>query len=55
MMTHQASQNVQSSQSSHTVTPHGVISPQDENPPNPDRIDSTVSQADDSSAETEYL
>ena len=38
-----------------TVTSHGVILPQDENPPNPDRNDSTVSQADDLSAETEYL
>ena len=55
LMTHQAPQNVQSSQSSHTVTSHGVISPQDKNPPNSDWIDSTVSQADDSSAETEYL
>ena len=52
-MTHQAPQNVQSSQSSHTVRSHGVISPQDKNPPNSDWIDSTVSQADDSSAETE--
>ena len=55
LVTHQVSQSLQSSQSSHTVTSHGVISPQDENPPNPDRNDSTVSQADDSSAETEYL
>ena len=54
-MTHQAPQNVQSSRSIHTVTSHGVILPQDENPPNPDRNDSTVSQADDLSAETEYL
>ena len=54
-MTHQAPQNVQYSQSSHTVTSHGEISPQDENLPNPDRIDSTVSQADSSSAETEYM
>ena len=51
LMTHQAPQNVQSSQSSHTVTSQGVISPLDGNPPNPDRNDS----ADDSSAEIEYL
>ena len=55
LMTHQAPQNIQSSQSSHTVTSQGVISPQGENPPNPDRNDSTFSQADDSSAEIEYL
>ena len=55
LMTHQAPQNVQSSQSSHTVTSQGVISPLDGNPPNPDQNDSTVSQADDSSAEIEYL
>ena len=55
LMTHQAPQNLQSSQSSHTVTSRGVISPQDENPPNPNRNDSTVSQTDDSSAETVYL
>ena len=36
LMTHQAPQNVQSAHSSHTVTCHGVIPPQDENPPNPD-------------------
>ena len=54
-MTNPGPQNLQSSQSSHTVISHGVISHQDENPPNPDRHDSTVSQADDSSAETEYL
>ena len=54
-MTDQAPQNVQSYQSSHTVTFDGVISPQDENPPNPDRKDLIVSQADDSSEETEYL
>ena len=55
LMTHQAPQNIQSSQSSHTVTSHGVISPQDENPPKPDRKDSIVLHADDSSEETEYL
>ena len=55
LMTHQAPQNIQSPQSSHTITSQAVISPQDENPPNPDQNDSTVSQADDSSAETEYL
>ena len=55
LMTDQATQNVQSSQSSHTVTFHGVISPQDENPPNLDRKDLIVSQVDDSSEETEYL
>ena len=55
LMTHQAPQSLQSSQSSHTVISHGVISPQDENPLNPNRNDLTVSQADDSSAETEYL
>ena len=53
MMTHQASQNVKSSQSSHAVTSQGVISPQVENTPNPDRNGLTASQADDSSAETE--
>ena len=41
--------------SSHTVTFQGIFSPQDENPPNPDRNDSTVSQADESSTETEHL
>ena len=55
LMTHQPPQNVQSSQFSHTVTSQGLISPQDEKPPNPDRNDSTVSQADDSSAEPECL
>ena len=55
LMTHQAQQNMQSSESSHTVTSHGIIPPQDETPPNPDRNDSTVSKADHSSAETEYL
>ena len=55
MMIHQVPKNVQSSQPSHTVTSQGVISPQDENPPNPDENDSTVSHGDDSSAETEYL
>ena len=55
LMTHQALQNVQSFQSSHTVISHGVISPQDENRPNPDRTDTIVSQADDSFTETEYL
>ena len=54
-MTHQAPQNVQYSQSSHIFTSHEEISPQDENIPNPDWIDSTVSQADNSSAETEYM
>ena len=39
MMTHQVLKNVQSSQSSHTVTSQGVISPQDENPDNPDQND----------------
>ena len=55
LMTHQTPQNVQSFQSSHTAVFHGVISPQDDNPPNPDRNNSIVSQADESSAETEYL
>ena len=56
LMTHPAPRNLQSSQSSYTATSQGVISPQDENPPNPDRNDSTVLQAaDDSSTETEYL
>ena len=55
LMTHQAPQNVQSPQSSHAVTYQGVISPHDENPPNPDQNDSTVSQADDTSAEMENL
>ena len=55
LMTHQAPQDVQSSQSSHTVTSHEATSPQDENPPNPDRNDSTVLQVDNSSSETEYL
>ena len=41
-------QNIQSSQSSHTVTSQGVLLPQDENPPNPVRNDLTVLQADDS-------
>ena len=54
LVTHQAPQIVQSSQSSRTVTSQGVISPQDQNPPNPDKNDSTVSQAHDSSAETDY-
>ena len=54
-MTHPALQNVQSSQSSHTATSQSVISPQDENLLNPDRNDSTVLLADDSSTETEYL
>ena len=53
LMIHQAQQNVQSSQSSHTVTSHEVIAPQDKNPPNPDRNDSSVSQSDDSSTERE--
>ena len=39
----------------HSYTSQGVISPEDKNPPNPDRNDLTFSQADDSSAETEYL
>ena len=55
LMTHPALQNVQSSQSSHTATSQRVISPQDENLPNPDRNDAIVLQADDSSTETEYL
>ena len=55
LMSHQVPQNLQSSQSNHTVTSLVVISPQDENPPNPDRNDSTVSHVDDSSAETECL
>ena len=55
LMIHQAPQNVQSFQSNHAVTTQGVISPQNRNIPNPDRNDSTVSEADDSSAETEYL
>ena len=54
LTTHPAPQNLQSSQSSHTVTSHEVISTQDENPPNLDRNDLAISQADDSSAETEY-
>ena len=54
-MTHQAPKNVQSPQSRHTVTSQGLTSPQDENSPNADQNDSTVSQADDTSAETEYL
>ena len=55
LMSHQVPQNLQSSQSNHTVTSLVVISPQDENPPNPDRNESTVSHVDDSSAETECL
>ena len=55
LMTHQAPQVVQSVQSNYTVSSQGVISLRDENPSNPDQNDSTVSQADDSSAKTEYL
>ena len=55
LMTHQAAQVVQSVQSNYTVSSQGVISLRDENPSNPDQNDSTVSQADDSSAKTEYL
>ena len=55
LMAHQAQQNVQSSQSTHTVTSREVIAPQDKNPPNPDRNDSSVSQSDDSSTEMESL
>ena len=39
----------------HSYTSQGVISPEDKSPPNADRNDSTVSQTDDSSAETEHL
>ena len=42
-------------QSSHTVTSGGVVSPQDENTPHPDQNDLTVLQADDLSAEIQYL
>ena len=54
-MTHQAPQNIQYFQSSHTVTSERVVSPQDENTPHPDQNDSTVLQADDLSAEIQYL
>ena len=55
LMTHQAAQVVQSVHSNYTVSSQGVISLRDENPSNPDQNDSTVSQADDLSAKTEYL
>ena len=48
LMIYHIPQNIQSSQSSHTVTSQGVLLPQDENPPNPVRNDLTVLQADDS-------